>query len=496
MSTKTITDFKDIHKGQRCFIIGTGPSLNQIDFKLIKDEILFGCNDLYEGYEQFGIKCKYYAISDNRVWNDHHEKLLNYDHTLFVMGKALALHDEIEYHQEIISDIVEIPVQDDALMWAKKRFPADMSKGLYGTGSVVADINLQIAYHMGFKEVYLLGVDHDFSGKKQHFNDHETWANNLDTVLHYIHESYKVCNKEYKKVGKQIINCTPRSKETVFPKTTIEELLYPDCAVFITARMGSTRLPGKVFMKINGRPLIRILTERICHDDYLKKITYMTTTILKEDNILEKLADNSGIKCYRGHPTNLLDRWYHGALGQEALHERKIKFIVNVHGDNPLVDPIYIREMIKSYYDKPYDFGYYPDLPFGTTPYAFTTKALGKALEMSKYYPEKEGQYRWFEQTGLFKVKKFKVKPELKHPEIRMTLDYYEDLRFFGALITCMNIVEGFGKDIKINHISLEEIVKYLLDSPGITGINDYMQKVYLANYKKKYPRLKKGKDY
>ena len=56
--------FKDIHKGERCFIIGTGPSLNLINFNLIKDEIIFGVNTPHTGLPKFGITCDYYAVSD------------------------------------------------------------------------------------------------------------------------------------------------------------------------------------------------------------------------------------------------------------------------------------------------------------------------------------------------------------------------------------------------------------------------------------------------
>ena len=56
--------FKDVHKGERCFIIGTGPSLNVTNFDFIKDEIIFGVNTLYTGLLKFGITCDYYAVSD------------------------------------------------------------------------------------------------------------------------------------------------------------------------------------------------------------------------------------------------------------------------------------------------------------------------------------------------------------------------------------------------------------------------------------------------
>lgn len=66
-----IKEIKNIHKGKRYFIIGTGPSLNKTDLNLIKNEIIFGVNTLYRGLSRFDISYDYYAISDEVVWRKH-----------------------------------------------------------------------------------------------------------------------------------------------------------------------------------------------------------------------------------------------------------------------------------------------------------------------------------------------------------------------------------------------------------------------------------------
>lgn len=79
-----ITQFKNIHGGKRCFIIGTGSSLNKTNLNLLKDEICFGINTLYRGLDDFGIKCQYWAIGNDTIITNHSRNIMqNIDTTLF-----------------------------------------------------------------------------------------------------------------------------------------------------------------------------------------------------------------------------------------------------------------------------------------------------------------------------------------------------------------------------------------------------------------------------
>ncbi len=153
--------FKDIHKGQRCFIIGTGPSLNKTNLSLIKDEISFGVNTLYRGLSKFGLTCDYYAVSDVEVWKSHFSNILNLNTILFLSSEAgkdyLSNQSFYQKYQKnkpiVIRDLGNIRFSG----WPTK----DLSIGAYWGSTVIIDICLQAAYYMGFKEVYLLGCDCD-----------------------------------------------------------------------------------------------------------------------------------------------------------------------------------------------------------------------------------------------------------------------------------------------------------------------------------------------
>ncbi|KPJ55852.1 hypothetical protein AMJ49_06215, partial [Parcubacteria bacterium DG_74_2] len=157
--------FKDIHKGERCFIIGTGPSLNKTDLSLIKDEIIFGVNTLYKGLDKFNIGCNYYALSDPVVWKNYAENILNLNSVVFLSSGAAQRYLFKKKFLRKFRDKKPILIKTLSFeMWSSGSFSKDLSLGVYGGDTIIIDICLQAAYYMGFKKVYLLGCDCDYSG--------------------------------------------------------------------------------------------------------------------------------------------------------------------------------------------------------------------------------------------------------------------------------------------------------------------------------------------
>lgn len=113
--------------------------------------------------------------------------------------------------------------------------------------------------------------------------------------------------------------------------------------VIITqARMGSTRLPGKVMKEILGKPLLAYHIER------LKKVksadeVLVATTVNEEDNVITKLAEREGVRCYRGSADDVLSR-YRG-----AAREAEADIVVRVTSDCPLIDPNIVDIVIQHY---------------------------------------------------------------------------------------------------------------------------------------------------
>lgn len=115
----------------------------------------------------------------------------------------------------------------------------------------------------------------------------------------------------------------------------------------IQARMGSSRLPGKVLMPIVGKPMLELQTERILQSHLIDSLIIATSTQAQDDPI-EQLAKRLGVFCYRGSEENVLNRI------TQALRTYQVDLHVEFKGDGPLVDPLLVDAMI-GYYLKSQD---------------------------------------------------------------------------------------------------------------------------------------------
>ncbi|MCE7738384.1 MAG: DUF115 domain-containing protein [Candidatus Heimdallarchaeota archaeon] len=222
-----ILSLKNKYEGKRIFIVGTGPSLNKINFELIKDEILFGVNTLYRGYEKFGISPQYYACSDMHVWNAHDENLLSLETLLVLTGGAGGEYKaNLNYYQAVQK---QEPILLTTLGYVfQGNFSTDLTKGVYNGDTIVIDICLQASLYMGFDKVYLLGCDCDYKDGKHRFDGLQTENIRGGGVTNHWEKSFKsyeISKLEYEKYGKEIINCTPNSKLNIFEKKKLEEII-------------------------------------------------------------------------------------------------------------------------------------------------------------------------------------------------------------------------------------------------------------------------------
>src|SRR5438105_7696590 len=143
----------------------------------------------------------------------------------------------------------------------------------------------------------------------------------------------------------------------------------PRTVAIIQARMGSRRLPGKVMMKIGGRPLLVYLVERISKARTLDSIVVATTTNPRDNVIIEE-CERRGIPNFRGSEEDVLSRYVWAARACEA------DIIVRVTADNPLTDPDSIDRVVDSIVSTGTDYALEMGLPIGTAGEALTWKGL------------------------------------------------------------------------------------------------------------------------
>ena len=253
---------------------------------------------------------------------------------------------------------------------------------------------------------------------------------------------------------------------------TIDENNLNTVPVFITARMGSTRLPGKHLKEICGKPVIEQMITRIKHAK-LPAFIVLCTTDLPEDDILAELATRNNIKIFRGNPTDILKRWL------DAADYYDVPFFISAEADDVFCDPEFVDIITQELQKNVYDYISCKGLPFGVTPTGINVKALRKICSLKKEN-DTEGQERFFTKTGLFRVHYIDITdPDFINPDARMTLDYPEDYEFFKTVFSSLGCGEKF--------FSLREILVLLKNHPEIIEINNKMQSVYEQRYKEKY---------
>jgi len=256
---------------------------------------------------------------------------------------------------------------------------------------------------------------------------------------------------------------------------TIDKKNQNTIPVFITARMGSTRLPGKHLLDICGKPIIEQMIIRI-KQAKLPAFIVLCTTSVPEDDVFVDIANRCNVKIFRGNPIDILKRWL------DAADYFSIQYFISAEADDVFCDPEYIDMIIEEFRNIPYDYITCRGLPFGVTPTGINVEALRKICKLKKE-DDTEGQERFFTKTGLFKVRYIDINdPNKSNTEVRMTLDYPEDYEFFREVFKYL-----FRGD---NYFSLSEILNLLKEHPEITESNKKMQMVYKQRYNEKYGKV------
>jgi len=232
-------------------------------------------------------------------------------------------------------------------------------------------------------------------------------------------------------------------------------MLKKRVVAIIQARMGSTRLPGKVIEKIGGKPLLEILVNRLKKSKYVDDVT-IATTKNTEDDAIEILANDKGINCYRGSEEDVLERFV------ESSRIFRADVVVRVTGDNPLIDIDLVDTLINVHLTNNLDYTYCLDTPLGVSAEIIESKVLEEISKKSELESEREHVTPYIRSHPKdYKVLKFYS--NLRNQNIRLTVDTNEDLTLIKAIYQNLGDLE----DLKIS-----EVVNFLKLNPEIYQIN------------------------
>lgn len=218
-----IKKFQNIHTGQRCFIVATGPSLKIEDLNLLKEnkEICISMNCIYHAFDKTDWKPNYYVVSDCEWINESYEWLGDVpikekffsDNSEKIWQKV---HDKniYRYHQHYEYCFNRLP-----------KFSDDFSQRSYASGTVTYTC-IQLAMYMGFKEIYLLGVDFSVGETTENKYGHFYAEEELGSICFkdYVWRGYKSAKQYADQHGIEIYNATRGGKLEVFPRVDFDTL--------------------------------------------------------------------------------------------------------------------------------------------------------------------------------------------------------------------------------------------------------------------------------
>lgn len=234
-------------------------------------------------------------------------------------------------------------------------------------------------------------------------------------------------------------------------------------AVFLTARLKSTRLKRKVLLDVDGIPVIQYLVNRIQANSDIKII--LCTSTSKQDDDLVNYAIQNSINCYRGSEEDVLERYYH------AAKEFNIDKFYIVYGDEPFIDIELMQSTLQQMNKSENQFVDNSDYIDGIFGYGMTFNAI-KYINENKTLKELEVWGSFVKNLPNVKIIINMSKHEKK--KVRLTIDYKEDLQMFVELI---NLIGGNYKRYLTAQIIDTYLENKLFEINGFR-MDDYAQRI------------------
>lgn len=199
----------------------------------------------------------------------------------------------------------------------------------------------------------------------------------------------------------------------------------------IEARIGSSRLPGKVLMDICGRPSLGRLVDRLRACSTVDDIV-LATTVSSRDDVLESWGKSEGLAVFRGSEDDVLER----VVGAHQFMNSDV--VVEVTGDCPLLDPEIIDLGVETFFANECDVvtnARVPSFPQGADVQVFSLGHL-KDVESRIFDPavREHVSLYFYENPTLYRVIHLIAERSQKNPHLRLQLDYQEDLNLIREI--------------------------------------------------------------
>jgi spore coat polysaccharide biosynthesis protein SpsF len=229
-------------------------------------------------------------------------------------------------------------------------------------------------------------------------------------------------------------------------------------ATIVQARMGSTRLPGKVMKNLGGNTVLARVVRRLRRAAMLGDVIVATTTGPSDDLIVQE-CQRLSVQVFRGDENDVLDRYY------RAAEWAKAEAIVRITSDCPLIEPEISDETVRGFLDQQADYasnGLERMYPLGLGTEVMTRQALARAWqEACQPYQRVHVTPYIYENPSRFRI--LSVRADSDYSSHRWTLDTPEDLTFIRA------VYERMGND---DSFQWRDVLALLDREPALMDLN------------------------
>lgn len=239
--------------------------------------------------------------------------------------------------------------------------------------------------------------------------------------------------------------------------------------IIIQARMGSTRLPGKVLKKIDDKnTVLELLIKRMKLCKLVDEII-IATTPAEDNSVIVDKAKLFNISFFIGDENNVLKRYY------DAAKQFKIDLIIRITSDCPFIDPKIIDDMIHFYLNNNYDYirnvNGKTNFPIGFDVEIFSFKILERIYQLAESKEEKEHVTKFIlNHPELYSIFSYNDKSIKLIYNLRLTVDYEEDL------LVCQKVFKKLRENNKSIDFSLHDIINIIENNPEIMDLNKHIK--------------------
>lgn len=228
--TRELKSLQNKYKGERCFIVVTGPSLTLQDLEMLRGEYSFSVNSIVNVFDKTDWRPNFYVVSDPIPFKKVGHKIEEYQEQIEYIFLPNTFRSKSIKHIAFVNSYTKTTRARYYNNYSEV-MPTNTDK-YFVDASTVTFTCMQLARYLGFSKVYLLGQDCDFSGKNQHsalanpgynFRIKEDTSSILLEIFSNYYNFYK--DKDF-----EIFNCTRGGKLEVFPRVRLEDIIkIGDC---------------------------------------------------------------------------------------------------------------------------------------------------------------------------------------------------------------------------------------------------------------------------